>query len=154
MEAEKAEDIEEVQDVERAKGRTSSRMEITGAAKFVRRWLQNGTRNFNLKNVWQIKEPTGAFFACVARKGVTDVFFASVARKEVSRFCVLGEKLARCRKAYRKRRANHENTTSRLGISRRPYRFVRTNRPYRHARRPACQGGLRSGISTLVVWQS
>ncbi len=104
MEVEKAEDIEEVEDVEGAKGRTSSRMGITGAAKFARRSFQNGTRNFNLKNVWQVTEPTGALFACVARKGVTDVFFASVARKEVSRYCVLGEKLARCRKAYRKRR--------------------------------------------------
>jgi hypothetical protein len=68
MEAEKAEDIEEVEDVERAKGRTSSRMGITGAAKFARRCWQNGTRNFNLKNVWQVKEPAGAFFECVARK--------------------------------------------------------------------------------------
>ena len=53
MEVEKAEDIEEVEDVEGAKGRTSSRMGITGAAKFARRSFQNGTRNFNLKNVWQ-----------------------------------------------------------------------------------------------------
>jgi hypothetical protein len=68
MEVEKAEDIEEVEDEGGAKGRTSSRMGITGAAKFARRWFQNGTRNFNLKNVWQVKEPTGAFFACVAGK--------------------------------------------------------------------------------------
>jgi hypothetical protein len=61
MEVEKAEDIEEVEDVEGAKGRTSSRMGITGAAKFAGRWFQNGTRNFNLKNVWRVKEPTGAF---------------------------------------------------------------------------------------------
>jgi hypothetical protein len=79
---EEAEDVEEVEDVEGAKGRTSSRMGITGAAKFARRSLQNGTRNFNLKNVWQVKESTGGVFACVARK-------------EVSRFCVLGEKLTR-----------------------------------------------------------
>ena len=78
-------EVEKAEDIEGAKGRTSSRMGITGAAKFARRSLQNGTRNFNLKNVWQVKEPTGAFFGCVARKGVTDVFFASVARKEVSR---------------------------------------------------------------------
>ena len=61
MEVEKAEDIEEVEDVEGAKGRTSSRMGITGAAKFARRSFQNGTRNFNLKNVWQVTEPTGRF---------------------------------------------------------------------------------------------
>jgi len=102
MEVEKAEDVEEVEDVEGAKGRTSSSMGITGAAKFDRRSFRflgrlqaeplaerNGT--FNLKNVWQL--------------GVTDAFFVCVARKEVSRFCALGEKLARCRKAHRKRRA-------------------------------------------------
>jgi hypothetical protein len=52
------------------------------------------------------------FFGSVARKGVTGAFFVSVAKKEFSGFCELAERLARCLKAYRRRRANHEGSIS------------------------------------------
>ena len=61
MEAEKAEDIEEV------KGRTSSRMGIAGAAKFARRGLRNGTRNFNLKDGFWMRGQERSY-RCIFRK--------------------------------------------------------------------------------------
>jgi hypothetical protein len=64
MEVEKAGDIEEVEDEEGAKGRTRPRMGVTGAAKFARSSFQNGTRDFNLKNVWQVRNLQGVFCMC------------------------------------------------------------------------------------------
>src|SRR6266404_598965 len=48
------------------------------------------------------------FSKCMASKGLTGAFFACVVRKGFLGFLRMSESLVGCRKAYRKRRASHE----------------------------------------------